>query len=246
MQVSRANGWTYDTVTHMLSWPTGPEALREPVSVPDLTLGAWVYAGLGYHESQGAARTVNDVFKRAWAEAQGVKVKDVPKGTKFAPEPDSDEYRAELLKAHADLYAKFVAGYEIGAREGSGDSVEEEVNKLGRMWLQGLATQFTHEGKPWYTLPSKKKVAADSDPYNGPGYATFGEALAAFIVSTKPVTAKLVGKTSQGAAWPWKMRLGTPVGEAILHEATRRVEERNPVKPGVALGGAGEDADGAF
>ena len=244
--ISRTNGWTYDTETNTLSWPNGPEALRAPRPVPDVTKASWLYSGLGYYESQAAARTVNDVFKKGWAEAHNVKVKDVPKGTKYLPESDSAEYRAVLLAAHAELYEKFVQGYEVGVREGAGDPVEEEANKLGRMWLQGLATQFTHQGKPWYTLPSKKKVAADSDPYNGPGYDTFGEALAAFIVSAKPVTAKLVGKTSQGAAWPWKMRLGTLVGEAILHEATRRVEERNLAKPGVALGGAGEDADGAF
>ena len=57
----------------------------------------------------------------------GIKAKDVPKGTKFAPEPDSPEYRAELRKAHAELYAKFVAGYEIGAREGSGDPIKSAV-----------------------------------------------------------------------------------------------------------------------
>lgn len=244
--ISRANGWTFDIVTNELSWPSGPEALRPPRPAPAVTIASWLYSGLGYYESQAAARTVNDVFKKAWAEAQGVKVKDVPKGTKYLPDSDSPEYREALLQAHADLYVKFSEGYEVGVREGAGDPVEEEVERLGRLWLQGLATQFSHAGKPWYVLPPKKKIAADSDPYNGPGYATFGEALQAFLVSEKPVSAKLVGKTAKGAPWPWKMRLGVPVGEAIRQEAERVVAERAENKAAISLGGAGEEGEGAF
>ena len=188
------------------------------------------------------ARTVNDTFRKAWlASHEGAKAADVPKSA--VPASDSAEYRAELAKAHAALYDKLVAGYEVGVREGSGDPLEEESDKIARVWLQGLATQFTHQGKPWYTLPAKRKVARDEDPYDGPKYDTFGEALVAFRQSTSPAAGKLVGKTADGKAWPFKMRAGLTVAEAIVAEAERRVAERAEAKPAVTLAGGEGDVE---
>jgi hypothetical protein len=239
MQVSRSNGWTVDTEAKTLAWPS---ASKHAVVLPDASLAALVYFGLGYLESQAAARTVNDAFRKAYlAEHDGVKAADVPKGV--VPASDSAEYRAELTKAHAALYDKLLAGYEVGVREGSSDPLEDESDKIARAWLQGLAMQFTHEGKPWYTLPAKRKVARDEDAYDGPKYATFGEALAAFRASTSPATGKLVGKTADGKAWPFKMKPGTTVADAIATEAARRVAERAEAKPSFTLAGGDEAAE---
>lgn len=244
MEVSRANGWTVDTMKQTLAWPG---VAPSPAPLPDATLGALVYFGLGYLESQAAARTVNDVFRKAWLEAKrkepgcaDFKASDVPsKGV--VPASDSVEYRDELRRAHEALYAKLVAGYEIGVREGSTDPQEEEEDKIARHWLQGLAMQFTHNGKAWYTLPAKRKIARDEDAYDGPGgYANFGEALAAFRRSDKVATGKLVGKTADGKAWPFKIRAGLTVAEAIVAEATRRLAERADVKPAVTLADGGD------
>ena len=237
MLVSRSNGWTVDTATDKLSWP-GTSHGGE-VALPDATKAALVYFGLGYLESQAAARTVNDTFRKAWlADHEGSKAADVPKSA--VPASDSAEYRAELAKAHEALFTKLVAGYEVGVREGTGDPVADEADKIARMWLQGLAVQFTYNGKPWFTLPTKRKVARDEDAYDGPKYATFGDALAAFKASTSPASGKLVGKTADGKAWPFKMRSGLTVADAILGEAERRVAERAEAKPAVTLSGEGE------
>lgn len=237
MLVSRSNGWTIDTATDKLSWP-GTSHTGE-VALPDATKAALVYFGLGYLESQAAARTVNDTFRKAWVAAhEGSKVGDVPRDA--VPASDSAEYRAELAKAHEALFAKLVEGYVVGVREGSGDPLADETDKIARMWLQGLAVQFTHNGKPWFTLPAKRKVARDDDAYDGPKYSTFGEALAAFKVSTSPAAGKLVGKTADGKPWPFKMRSGLTVADAIATEAARRVAERAEAKPSVVLAD-GED-----
>ena len=237
MLVSRSNGWTVDTSTDKLSWPGS--AHTGEVALPDATKAALVYFGLGYLESQAAARTVNDTFRKAWLAAhEGSKAADVPRDA--VPASDSAEYRAELAKAHEALFAKLVAGYEVGVREGSGDPVADEADKIARMWLQGLAVQFTHQGKPWFTLPAKRKVARDDDAYDGPKYATFGEALAAFKVSTSPAAGKLVGKTADGKPWPFKMKQGLSVADAIATEAARRVAERAEAKPTVTLSGEGD------
>jgi hypothetical protein len=251
MIVSRTNGWTIDTQARTIAWPgkAGESAL------PDVSLAALTYFGLGYLESQAAARTVNDTFRKAWLAAHaGAKAADVPKDA--VPASDSAEYRAELAKAHEALFAKLVAGYEVGVREGTGDPLADEADKIARDWLQKLVTQFTisvdKQGKPlvdaageraarpWYTLPAKRKVARDEDPYHGPKYTTFGEALAAFKVSTSPAAGKLVGKTADGKAWPFKMRQGLSVADAIATEAARRVAERAEAKPAVTLAD-GED-----
>jgi hypothetical protein len=235
MQISRSNGWMVDTKAGTIVSGPGVAA----VNLPDQSLAALVYFGLGYLESQAAARTVNDVFRKAYLAAhEGTKAADVPKG--IVPASDSPEYRAELTKAHAALYDKLVAGYEVGVREGSADPLEDEADKIARSWLQGLAMQFTHEGKPWYTLPSKRKVARDEDKYDGPKYGTFGEALAAFRVSTSLATGKLVGKTADGKAWPFKMKQGVTVADAIATEAARRVAEKGEAKPTFTISGEGE------
>ena len=243
MLVSRSNGWTVDTTARTIrQTPDLP-----PHPLPDATEGALAYFGLGYLESQAAARTVNDRFRKAWLDEArksnpDVKAADVPKSV--VPASDSPEYREALAAAHDELFAKLIAGYEVGVREGGADPVEEEADKIARAWLQGLASQFTHQGKPWYTLPAKRKVARDEDPYNDPKsrYETFGEALAAFRVSTAPAGGKLVGKTADGKAWPFKMRGGLTVAAAIAEEAARRVAERAESKPNVTLAG-GEDVE---
>ena len=236
MIVSRSNGWTYDTIAKTMWW-AGVDETHVPM--PDKTDGSMVYFGAGYLESQAAARTVNDAFRKAWLEANpGSKAADVPKSA--VPASDSAEYRAELHKAHKDLWAKQVAGYEVGVREGSADPLADEVDKIARMWLQGLATQFTRNGKPWFTLPAKRKVARDEDAYDGPNYATFGEALAAFKESGAAATGKLVGKTADGKPWPFKMKAGLNVSDAIAAEAQRRVAERAEGKPAVALADGGD------
>jgi hypothetical protein len=235
MLVSRKNGWTIDTQAGTLAWPGNSDAVK----LPDVSLASLVYFGLGYLESQAAARTVNDTFRKAWlAQHGGAKATDVPRDA--VPASDSPEYRNELSTAHADLFAKLVAGYEVGVREGSGDPLADEADKIARGWLQGLATQFTHAGKPWFTLPAKRKVARDEDAYDGPKYATFGEALAAFKTSTSPASGKLVGRTADGKVWPFKMRSGLSVADAIAAEAARRVAERGEAKPTVTLAD-GED-----
>jgi hypothetical protein len=239
MQISRSNGWTVDTEAKTLAWPASN---KHAVALPDASLAALVYFGLGYLESQAAARTVNDVFRKAWlAEHDGAKAADIPKGV--VPSSESPEYKAELAKAHAALYDKLLAGYEVGVREGSSDPLEEESDKIARSWLQGLAMQFTHEGKPWYTLPAKRKVARDEDAYDGPKYATFGEALAAFRESASPATGKLVGKTADGKPWPFKMKPGLTVAQAIVAEAERRVAERAEAKPAVTLATEGAEVE---
>ena len=239
MQVSRSNGWTIDTEARTLSWPS---AQKPATALPDVSLAALVYFGLGYLESQAAARTVNDVFRKAWlADHEGAKAADVPKSA--VPASDSAEYRAELTKAHDALYTKLAEGYEVGVREGSGDPLEDESDKISRSWLQGLAMQFTHEGKPWYSLPPKRKVARDEDAYDGPKYNTFGEALAAFRTSTSVASGKLVGKTADGKAWPFKMKPGITVADAITAEATRRVAERAEAKPAVTLATEGGEVE---
>ena len=78
------------------------------------------------------------------------------------------------------------------------------------------------------------------DAYDGPKYATFGEALEAFKVSAAPAAGKLVGRTADGKPWPFKMKQGLSVADAIATEAARRVAERAEAKPTVVLAD-GED-----
>ena len=233
MPISRANGWTVDTDAKTISW-SGSATHTAKSPLPDATLGAFIYFGMGYLESQAAARTVNDKFRKAWLEEArkanpNVKAKDAPKDV--VPPSDSDEYRTALLEAHTALYEKFLSGYEVGVRDAASDPVAEAADKVARDWLQGLATQFMHEGKPWFTLPKGKKVAKDEDLYDGPKYDTFGEALASFKVSTSPAKGKLVSKTADGKPWPFKMAQNLTVAQAIAVEAERIVAERTVKAP---------------
>ena len=222
MLIQRTNGWTYDTATGMLTWP----GVAEGGKLPEVTLARFVYNGMMYDESAAAARTVNGVFKKAYADAKGIKVSEVPKGADYMPATDSAEYKAELLTVHKALFARFLEGYEVGVREGSGDPVEDEIAKLARVWLQGLAV-----AKGWFVLPAKRKVAKDDDDYSDPKgrYATFGQAVEAFAVSTFPaLSAALVQKDDSGKShpWPFKMRQGESIKEALRREAERVVAER--------------------
>jgi hypothetical protein len=237
MLIQRTNGWTYDTATGMLTWP----GVAEGGPLPEVTLVRFVYNGMMYDESAAAARTVNGVFKKAYADAKGIKVSEVPKGTDYMPATDSAEYKAELLTAHKALFARFLDGYEVGVREGSGDPVEDEVAKLARVWLQGLAV-----AKGWFVLPAKRKVAKDDDAYSDPKgrYATFGQAVEAFAVSTFPaLSAALVQKDDSGKShpWPFKMRQGESIKDALRREAERVVADRaKATKPVLA---ASEDVE---
>ena len=237
-QVSRANGWTVDTVKQTLAWPGVRDAAAP---LPDVTLGALVYFGLGYLESQAAARSVNDKFRKAKLEAlrasnPDAKASDVSKDD--LPKPDSDEYQAELRLQHEALYDKLLEGYAVGVREGSADPVTDELHKLGAQWLQGFAT-----AKGWYTLPPKRKVAKLDDPYSDPRgrYATFGDALEAFI-ATKADSAHFAMKDVHGKLWPIKTRKGTSLADLLLDEAKSRAAAKASDKPGLALGA---DAEGA-
>lgn len=236
MLVSRQNGWTVDTSTKTLAWPGFADAAAP---MPDASLGALVYFGLGYLESQAAARTVNDTFRKAWLEearktAPDTKASEVPKSA--VPASDSDEYRAELRKAHEALFAKLLSGYEVGVREGTGDPVGDEVAKLGAQWLQEFAT-----AKGWYVLPPKRKVAKDDDAYADPKgrYATFGEALEAFVASVAS-SHHFAMEDAAGKPWPIKTVKGVSLRDLLVREATRRVAERAKAKPAVTLGESGE------
>ena len=64
-----------------------------------VALAVLLYFGLGYLESQAAARTVNDTFRKAWlADHEGAKAADVPTW-----------YDAERYLPYRDLL--FVAGF---------------------------------------------------------------------------------------------------------------------------------------
>ena len=237
-QVSRANGWMVDTTKLTLSWP----GVRDGASLlPDLTLGALVYFGLGYLESQAAARSVNDKFRKAKLEAlrasnPDAKASDVSKDD--LPKPNSDEYQAELRLQHEALYDKLLEGYAVGVREGAADPVTDELHKLRAQWLQGFAT-----AKDWYVLPPKRKVAKLDDPYSDPRgrYATFGEALEAFMATTAD-SAHFAMKDAQGKPWPIKVRKGISLADLLLDEARARAAAKASDKPGLALGA---DAEGA-
>ena len=238
-QVSRANGWTFDVVANTLSWP----GVRDGVApLPVQSRAALLYFGAGYLESQAAARSVNDKFRKdKLAELRrsnpDAKASDVAKAD--LPAPDSDEYQAELRVQHEALFDKLLAGYEVGVREGSADPVTDELHKLGAQWLQGFAT-----AKGWYTLPPKRKVAKLDDAYADPKgrYATFGDALEAFI-ATRAESVHFAMKDSAGKPWPIKTRKGVALADLLLEEAAARAAAKGADKPGLALGGDGEGAD---
>ena len=232
MIITRSNGWTIDTIEKTLSWP---QVTTDVKALPDATLGALTYFGLGYLESQSAARTVNDVFRKRWLEAKRLEEPDFKAGdipTKgVVPASDSDEYREELRLAHAAIFDKLVAGYEVGVREGSADPVTEELAKLSAQWLQGFAV-----AKGWFVLPPKRKVAKDSDVYADPKgrYATFGEALDAFAAS-KADSANFAMKDEHGKPWPIRVQKGVALCDLLLAEATKRAAAKGVAKPTVTL-----------
>ena len=237
MSFKNAAGWVVDYDAKTIAWP---EVYGDKVfPLPDVSRDSQGYFGVSYLTSQAASRTVSDGFRKVWAEAEeGRKAKDAPKSC--VPASDSPEYVAALLEARKALFDKNVEGYEVGERAGSADPLTEAIDACGRLWLQGVATTYG-----WYTLPAKKKVARDEDPYADPKgrYATFGDALAAFVASDAVVNEKLVGKDAKGKPWPFKIAKGATVHDAIVAEATRRVDEANAAKGGVALGGDGSDVD---
>ena len=238
-QVSRANGWTFDVVANTLSWP----GVRDgAAALPVQSRAALLYFGAGYLESQAAARSVNDKFRKdKLAELRkshpDTKASDVAKSD--LPAPDSAEYQAELRVQHEALFDKLLAGYEVGVREGAADPVTDELHKLGAQWLQGFAT-----AKGWYTLPPKRKVAKLDDAYADPKgrYATFGDALEAFV-ATKAESVHFAMKDSAGKPWPIKTRKGVTLADLLLEEATARAAAKASDKPGLALGDDGEGAD---
>lgn len=238
-QVSRANGWTYDLAKMTMTWPGIDDRV---LPLPIQTLASDVYFGMGYKESQAAARTVNDRFRKAKLEElrrsnPDAKAADVAKAD--LPGPDSEEYKAALLEAHKEIWEKNIAGYEVGVREGSADPVTDELHKLGAQWLQGFAT-----AKGWYTLPPKRKVAKLDDAYSDPKgrYATFGDALEAFV-ATKAESVHFAMKDAQGKPWPIKTRKGVALADLLLEEATARAAAKGADKPGLALGSDSESAD---
>ena len=230
--------WTYDTATREFC----DTDRNKKCILPDKSLGAMVYFGQNYSRSQSSARTVIDSFKRDWLEAErkreggnpDAKMADVPKSA--VPASDSPEYRARLAKAVADTWDKYEAGYDVGVREGSGDPLQDEREAIARPWLQGVAVQLG-----WYELPAKRKVARDEDAYKGGKYETFGDALAAFMESAAPA-AKLAGKAANGQPWPFKVRPGESVADALTREAQRRLDERGEGKAAVTLAVEGDDA----
>jgi len=235
--VTTPAGWVFN-LTDM----TFAESEQAPFApLPGVSLATLVYQGASYFTSQAAARTVIDSFKRDWLIAArkvdpALKMSDVPK--EAVPSPDSAEYRVRLEDARHKLFLRHVDGYVLNAREGASDPVEEEIDALARRWLAAFAAA---QPKPWYTLPAKKKVAQDSDPYQDPKgrYATFGEALAAFVVS-KADSKLFAMKDAQGKAWPCKVKAGVAISDLLRAEAERRVAERAEAKGGVSVAGEGD------
>lgn len=232
MQVTRANGWTVDTTA--LTIRETPDAPAH--KLPEVSLHALIHFGLGYLESQSAARTVIDGFKRAWVgAAEGRKMSDVSKDA--VPDSESEAYRTALAKAHSDIFAKLLEGYKVGAREGGLDPVAKEVYKLGRRYLQLFATS-----RGWFVLPEgKRQVARDEDPYADPKgrYATFGDALDAFVVSQGPAPQLVDPQTKKPVLF--KVRSGETIAAVLRREAERIVKERGDgEKYNVVVEGGGE------
>ena len=234
--VTNAANWAFNLAEKTIAWP---DAGFAPAPLPDVTTASLVYFGANYLTSQAASRTVSDGFRKAWAEAAtGRKAKDAPKSC--VPAPDSPEYVAALLKARQALYARCIEGYEVNERAGAVDPYTEELDKLGRAWLQTFAI-----AKGWYVLPAKKKVARDEDAYADPKgrYATFGDALAAFLEAT--TDSKSFALTVDGKAWPIKTKPGTSISALMATEAKRRADARDAAKPQAAVlaNADGDEAD---
>ena len=237
--VTNAAGWAFDLASKTVSWDAIDAGAAKPL--PDVTIASLVYFGANYLTSQAASRTVSDSFRKAWAEAApSRKAKDAPKTA--VPAPDSPDYVAAMLEARKALFVKVLEGYEVGERAGAPDPYAEELDKLGRQWLQAFAT-----AKSWYALPAKKKVARDDDAYSDPKgrYATFGDALAAFLAAT--TDSKHFALAVDGKPWPIKTKAGTSIADLIAAEARKRAEARAEKAPAtVTLGAAGDDDAAVF
>jgi len=228
MLVTLPNGWSYDVAANTLRETPDSPWLPAPLK----TTHALIHFGLNYLYSPAAIRDVHAAFRAEWLEKERetnpkAKAADFPKA--LVPAPETEAYQTALAVAHKGIFAKMLEGYEVGARKVAAlDPLEVEAWKIGRAWLQQLtSTRFQlKDGRFWYTLPPKQKVAKDEDPYDGPNYSTFGDALAAFMVSTATAAGKLVSKTKDGKPWPFKIKAGATVSEAIYVEAARRIAER--------------------
>jgi hypothetical protein len=99
----------------------------------------------------------------------------------------------------------------------SEDPVAEEAEHIARRWLQTYATEAG-----WLELPAKRKVkvAKDKDAWLGPKYSTFGEALRAFMASSRPAHKFVMER--DGEPWPFELEGDETLRNAILREATRR------------------------
>ena len=185
------NDWTYDTQTATLS------AYGESHVLPEVSQGTMAMQSLGYAVSQVAPRDANTALKRKAADRLGVQISKLPKDTKL-PDADSDEYKAELTKATRALFDKYVSGWELGVREGSGDPLADEIDNFKRAWFQVYA-----KAKRWYDLPPKKKIARDEDPYaNAKHGSTFGEALEKFAQLRTPAKKYLLVDPATNKPWP--------------------------------------------
>ena len=244
--ITRNNGWSLDLAAKTMVWPV---VAPTPVALPDATVEALVYFGLGYVEGQSTTRAVGDAFRKDWVDAgEGRKAKDAPK--ECIPDPDSDAYKAKVLEVHKAQWAKLCEGYEVGAR-GSADPVEAEIDSLAREWLQAFASGVDAKGQPrgWYTLPKGKKVARDDDAYADPKgrYATFGAALAAFKAATTDSTAFALGRPGDKGKvvpWPVKTTKGVTIADLLHTEGQRRAEAKAAPKP-VVTSAAPDDAPDA-
>jgi len=231
--VANAAGWTFDLASKTVSWEAVDASAAKPL--PDVTIASLVYFGANYLTSQAASRTVADSFRKAWAEsAPDRKAKDAPKSA--VPSPDSAEYVSALLDARKALVPKVIEGYEVGERAGAADPYTEELDKLARGWLQTYSI-----AKGQYALPAKKKVARDEDAMveGKSKYATFGDALAAFVNAS--ADSKFFALTVEGKAWPIKTKAGTSIADLLAAEARKRADAREAAKPQAAILVVGDD-----
>jgi hypothetical protein len=91
------------------------------------------------------------------------------------------------------------------------------MDEIGRHWLQVVALQYG-----WFELPAKRKVARNYDTFKGQKFSTFGEALNSFLVSSAPAE-RFSRKDADGYTWPFELRHGETVAQAIRREAERRI-----------------------
>ena len=206
--------WSWDSDTNMLA----DSATGKSGPMPDVTKFSAIYGGFSYWNSQAATRTAGDTVKRRYAEANNLKLADVPKS--FSPK-DEPDYADALADARAKLFDKMLAGYEVGAREGSADPYEDKYDALARQWFQGFAESAPAEiGGPWYVNPGRtNRVAKDEDPYLYTKHgSTFGEALAMFKVSQKPAAQFALTDQKTGQPWPFKLHKGETVVQALDRE----------------------------